>query len=135
MTSAYADLTVFEVEDPAPDLVAVETATESDAATEPTKPTASAVERLLEIATRNADELMAEAEAEADRMTSAAREEAEQMRSDAQSEAEQARAELEESRKKGNDEIARLLETEQEHRDRLREHLNEMLARVEAASN
>ena len=108
MTSAYADLTVFETEDPTQDSAADDTLRcPSSPPTEAAQPTASAAARLLEIATRNADELMAEAEAEAERVTTAAREEADLLRSEAQREAEQARVELEESRTKGNDEIAR----------------------------
>ena len=44
------------------------------------------------------------------------------------------RAETEEAQGKATSEIAGLRETEREHRERMRTHLQEMLAKVEANS-
>jgi cell division septum initiation protein DivIVA len=84
--------------------------------------------RLLEIAARNADELLAEAKAEA------AQAEADRLLSEARLEAEKIRAESEESRSQATREIADLRQTEREHRERMQSHLQEMLAKVEANS-
>jgi cell division septum initiation protein DivIVA len=94
----------------------------------------SAAARLLEIAARNADQLLTEAQAEADEMRASAREEADELLTQARTEAERVRSELELSRTEANDEIAGLRETEQTHRDQMRDHLHEMLAKVEANS-
>ena len=92
--------------------------------------------RLLEIAARNADELMAEAKAEAEQLTSTARAEAERLLSEARSRGgDELRAESEEGagpRPTGT--IAELRQTEREHRERMKSHLEEMLAKVEANS-
>ena len=77
----------------------------------PVEGSSTAVARLLEIAARNADQLLAEAQAEADKMKADARNEAEQVLSEARSESEKVRAELENSRNQANDEIAKLRET------------------------
>ena len=109
--------------------------TEGDLAEpEPAQDTSAAAARLLEIAARNADQLLNEAQAEADAMKASARDEADQLLSEARTEAERVRTELEQSRTRANDEIAKLWETEQAHRDRMREHLHEVLAKVEATS-
>ena len=44
------------------------------------------------------------------------------------------KAESEEARNKANGEIAELRQTEREHRERMKSHLEEMLAKVEANS-
>jgi cell division septum initiation protein DivIVA len=96
-------------------------------------PTAGAA-RLLEVAARNAEQLVGEAQAEADRLRAEAKTEAEQILSAARGEAERIRAESEQSRDQANREIAGLRETEREHRERMQAHLQEMLAKVEANS-
>jgi len=100
----------------------------------PAQDSSTAAARLLEIAARNADQLLTEAQAEADAMRASAREEVDQLLTDARTEAERIRSELEQSRNQANDELAQLRETEQAHRDRMREHLHEVLAKVEATS-
>ena len=90
--------------------------------------------RLLEIAAKNADELLAEARAEAEKLTSAAQAEADRILGEAKAEAERIRAETEESKNHASGEIARLRQTEAEHRERMQTHLQEMLAKVEANS-
>ncbi len=67
-------------------------------------------------------------------MKATARDEADEVLTEARTEAERVRAELEQSRNEANDEIAKLRETEQAHRDLMREHLHEVLAKVEATS-
>jgi cell division septum initiation protein DivIVA len=94
----------------------------------------SAAARLLEIAARNADQLLSEAQAEAEATKASARDEADQLVTEARAEAERIRAELDQSRTQANDEIARLRETEREHRATMREHLREMLEKVEPTS-
>ena len=101
--------------------------------------------RLLELAAHNADQLLAEAKAEAERLTSTAQAEADRLTSTAQAEAdrllgearmeaERIRAETEKSRGQATEAIAGLRKTEQEHRERMQAHLQEMLAKVEANS-
>ena len=90
--------------------------------------------RLLELAAKNADELLAEARAEAEQLTSAAQAEADRIVGEARIEAERVRKETEDSKTKASGEIARLRQTEQEHRERMQSHLQEMLAKVEANS-
>jgi cell division septum initiation protein DivIVA len=75
----------------------------------------------LEVAALNADELLTEAKAEADRLVAAARAEAERLRADLEAKRAQHRAE-----------IARLEQVEQEHRERVRRHLTDMLAQIDA---
>ena len=94
----------------------------------------SAVARLLEIAARNADQLTAEAEADAEKTRAEARDQAEALLADARREAEQVRDELARTKRGLDDEIARLRREEQEHRDAMRNHLNDMLAQVEERS-
>jgi cell division septum initiation protein DivIVA len=90
--------------------------------------------RLLEIAARNADQLLEEARAEAEQVTSTARVEAERMVAEARGEAERIRTESQDARDHATQEIAGLRQTEQEHRERMQSHLQEMLAKVEANS-
>jgi len=90
--------------------------------------------RLLELATKNADELVAEARAEAAEITAKAQAEADKIVGEARIEAERVRSETEEAKSASTGEIARLRQTEQEHRDRMKSHLQEMLAKVEANS-
>jgi cell division septum initiation protein DivIVA len=90
-----------------------------------------AAARLLEVAARNADELLAEATAEADQLTASARENADQLLTAARTETQRLRADLEETRAQHNAEIARLQQIEQNHRDRMRRHLTDMLAQIE----
>jgi cell division septum initiation protein DivIVA len=91
-----------------------------------------AAARLLEVAAPNAEELLAEAKAEADQLTASAREEADQILTAARTEAQRVRANLEETRAQHNAEIARLQQIEQDHRDRMRRHLTDVLAQIEA---
>jgi cell division septum initiation protein DivIVA len=93
---------------------------------------AAAAARLLEVAARNADELLADAKAEADQLTRSARVEADRLVAAARADAEQVRTELEQERAHHSAEIARLAQVEQEHRERVRRHLTDMLAQVEA---
>ena len=67
-------------------------------------------------------------------MRASARAEADELLADARTEAERVRAELDQSRTEANDEIAQLRETGQAHRDLMRDHLQEMLAKVEVNS-
>jgi cell division septum initiation protein DivIVA len=101
--------------------------------------------RLLELAVRNADELLAEAKTEADTVTSEAHAEAERVTSEAhaeadrlvgeaRSEAERIRTESEDAKNQADKELANLRQTEREHRERMQSHLQEMLAKVEANS-
>jgi cell division septum initiation protein DivIVA len=113
--------------------------TESSGSTEPPAEsgadTASGgMARLLEIAARNADELLAEAKAEAEQVTSTARVEAERLLDEARTEAERIREESEKAKSDATSQIAGLRQTEREHRDRMKSHLQEMLAKVEANS-
>jgi cell division septum initiation protein DivIVA len=96
--------------------------------------TSDGMARLLEIAARNADELLDEAKAEAEQVTSSAREEAERLLSEARSEVEKLHAESEKARDEANQAISGLRDAEREHRERMKSHLEEMLARVEANS-
>jgi cell division septum initiation protein DivIVA len=91
-----------------------------------------AAARLLEVAARNADELLAEAKAEANQLTASAREKADQLLTAARAEEQRVRADLEETRAQQNAEIARLQQIEQDHRDRMRRHLTDVLAQIEA---
>ncbi len=128
----------------------------------PTTPGAGVVEgsraaaRLLEIATRNADELVGEAKAEADRLTTSARAEADQILAAAREEAERVHAELEQRRAQETAdldrhrttvmsevterkaaleaEVGRLQQLEQDHRDRMRSYLNQQLEQLEPAT-
>ena len=112
--------------------------------------------RLLEVAARNADQLMTEAkneaervttaaqadadrvttaaQAEADRVTTAAQAEADRLVGEARMEAERIRSETEKSKTDATQAIAGLRQTEREHRERMQTHLQEMLARVESNS-
>lgn len=112
-----------------------------------------AAARLLEMAARNAEELLDEvkseatvlvaraqvdadqlaaaSQADADQLTTSAKAEADQLVAAAKSESEAVYGRLEEERTQRTAEIARLTRLEQEHRDALRSHLTELLARVE----
>ena len=96
-----------------------------------TADSSDAAARLLEIAARNADELLDGARAEADELKRVAREEADRLLTAARSEAQQLRDELEEERAHRSAEIARLQQLEEEHRERVRRQLKELLAQVE----
>jgi cell division septum initiation protein DivIVA len=93
----------------------------------------SAVARLLEIAARNAEELLADAKADAEQLTAAAHEEADRLLTAARTEAQRVQADLEETRAQLNAEIARLQQVEHDHRGRLRQHLTDVLAQIEAS--
>jgi cell division septum initiation protein DivIVA len=139
LSGTYEDLKVVptivtepteaEAEVTEPTTVAV---TEPEQARDSSSATAAA--RLLEIAARNADQLLTEAQAEANEMKASARVEADEVLTEARTEAERVRSELEQSRTEANDEIAKLRDTEKAHRDRMRDHLHELLAKVEANS-
>ena len=129
-----------------------------DAATEPvsthhTGDPSWAAARLLRLAAANADQLVDDAKAEADRLvasakaegdqlsvdsraeaeslTTTARAEADKMLTEARTQAAQVRADLDEACTRRNEEITRLRRVEQEHRDWMRDHLNEVLALIE----
>jgi cell division septum initiation protein DivIVA len=93
----------------------------------------SRMARLLEVAARNADELLADAKADADQLVVAARERAEQLLTAARTEAQQVRADLEATRAQLQAEIARLQQLEHDHRDRIRRHLTELLAQIDVS--
>ena len=78
------------------------------------------VARLLELAVHNAEQLLAEARAEAEQLRSEARKDADAVLAVARHEAERVHAALEESRAAISADIAGLLRTQQEHRERLR---------------
>jgi cell division septum initiation protein DivIVA len=124
------------------------------AATDGTAPDSSrAAARLLEVAARNADELLGEATAEAaslvataraeadqlaaasraqaEGLTTSARAEADQLLAAARTEAERVQSELEEKRAAQTAEIARLELLEQEHRERMRRYLTQLLKQME----
>ncbi len=90
-----------------------------------------AMARLLEVAAKNADDLLAEATAEADRVTQEAREEAERVVRKAREEADQLRKDLEKTRSSSTKEIARLRQLESDSRERIRAQFNEGLAALE----
>ena len=98
MSSTYEDLVVptvaveptdAEAEDTEPTEPEAEVTTPA-----PAKDSASAAARLLEIAARNADQLLPEAEAEAEAMRASARDEADELLTAARTEAERIRSEL-----------------------------------------
>lgn len=91
-----------------------------------------AAARLLEVAARNAEELLVEAKAEAEQVTASAREEAEQLLRTARAEAQRVRDELEQTRDQYSAEVTRLEQLERDHRDRMRQHLTELLTQIEA---
>jgi cell division septum initiation protein DivIVA len=117
---------------------------------------AEAAVRLLEIATRSADELVDEATAEAaslvasaqadadqlaaaskakaERLTASARAEADQLLAAARAEAERVQAVSEHKRTTQAAEISRLEELEQSHKEHLRSHLSELMAQIEPTS-
>ena len=117
-----------------------------------------AVARLLELAARNADELLAEskaaaAQAEADQVTASARAEADQLLAEARTESERVHAELEKSRTDQiaelnrhrttvlsevkarqtalESEVRRLEQLDADHRDRMRSYLTQQLEQLE----
>jgi hypothetical protein len=89
--------------------------------------------RLLELAVRNAEQLLAEARAEAEQLRAEAREDADAVLAAARQEAERVRAALEESRALISADIAHLLQAQQEHRERLRQHLHAVVTRASRA--
>lgn len=107
-------LTVVEDSD-----ASVEVPTETAATTEPPS---AAMARLLEIAVRNAEELVAEATTEAEQLTASARVEADEMLAEARRECEQVRTETD-----------RLRQSEAKHQERMRHHLTTLLEKLEAA--
>jgi cell division septum initiation protein DivIVA len=82
-------------------------------------------------ARKESDELVRAARAEAERLVSSAREEAAQTTNDARVEAYRVREETTALRKRHDEDIARLEKVAADTREQLREHLTEMLARVE----
>jgi cell division septum initiation protein DivIVA len=76
---------------------------------------------------------VAAARDEAGRLVASARDEAARALEDARVEAYRVRAEATAARQRHDEEIARLDRVATEHRERLRQHLNEMLDRVERA--
>ena len=103
---------------------------------------AGAAARLLELATRNADEVMAEAQEEADRILAEARTKADRVESDARSRAEKLDVETAERRQqlfgdleKDRDQLSREVEHlrsfEREYRSRLRAYFTDQLSQLE----
>ncbi len=113
---------------------AAETGAETGAESGAADTASDGMARLLEIAARNADELLTEAKAEAEQVTSTARIEAERLLDEARTEAERIRDESEKAKNDATSQIAGLRQTEREHRERMKSHLQEMLAKVEANS-
>lgn len=127
----------------------------ADSTSPPDSPGDTAV-RLLEIATRSADELLDEAkseaaalvataraeadqltaasQAEADQLTASARAEADQLLTAAHREAKRVHAELEEKRSQQQTEIARLEQLERDHKHGMRSHLSELLSQIDPTS-
>ena len=91
----------------------------------------SGAARLLEVAAHNADELLAEARAEAATVVSAAQAEADQLVMSAKMEAARVRSELETTRNQQNAEIARLQQLADDHKNRMRSHVSDLLAQVD----
>jgi cell division septum initiation protein DivIVA len=105
----------------------------------------SAVARLLEIATHNADELLEEARAEAasilatakadaDQLRAVSEDQAEQLRVSASAEADRVLAAARAEQAALETEVARLQQLEQDHRDRMRSYLTEQLAQIEGTT-
>lgn len=109
---------------------------------DPVRDSSVAAARLLEIATANADQLVAEARAEAGAVVAGARAEADQLSAAARDEAERVSAELDAHRQRVLAEVAGrkstlesevegLRQLENESRDRLRAFFTEQLAQLE----
>jgi DivIVA domain-containing protein len=105
-----------------------------------------AATRLLELATRNADELVGEARAEAERILAEARESADKVESDARSRSQLVESEtaerraqlfgdLERERDRLNDEVESLRSFEREYRSRLRSYFQEQLADLDGTTD
>ena len=92
-----------------------------------------AAARLLEMTARETDRWRSEARGEAAAILAGAREEAERTVNDARVEAYRVREETTAVRKAHEEEIARLQQVATEHRERLRQHLNEMLDQVDSS--
>jgi cell division septum initiation protein DivIVA len=101
-----------------------------------------AAARLLELAARNADELLDEAKAEAASITAAAHAEADVIRAEARKDIERESAELERHRESVlsalaqqqtdlEAEVFRLQQLEQDYRGRMRTHLTQVLEQLE----
>jgi DivIVA domain-containing protein len=101
-----------------------------------------AAARLLEIAARNADELLDEAKAEAASTRAAARTEAERMHAELEQTWTRQNTELDlhrttvlsevaERQAALEAEVSRLRQLDQDHRDRMRDYLNQQLAQIE----
>jgi len=90
-----------------------------------------AAARLLELAANNADELLGEAKEEAASIVAAARADADQLTASARTEADNILATAQTEAEQVNAEVARLQELEQEHRDRMRSNLTQMLEQLD----
>jgi cell division septum initiation protein DivIVA len=90
----------------------------------------SAAARVLELATVNADQLLAEARAEADALVAAARVEADELATEVEQRCDAVLADLDDRRAELEARIEALTVQEAEHRERLREHFVEQLARL-----
>lgn len=86
--------------------------------------------RITTSAQADSDQLLAAAHAEADQLLAAAQARSEQLLIAARAEADQAYAELRRTRSDKTSEIARLVELERDHRDRMHNHLTWMLNQI-----
>jgi cell division septum initiation protein DivIVA len=93
-----------------------------------------AAARLLELAARDAEQwrseanaLVDEARVEADRLVEAARAEAAQLVADARDQADTVRADLDQARAQHQHELDELSRLQDDYRNRIRGHLNELL--------
>jgi cell division septum initiation protein DivIVA len=90
-------------------------------------------DRIVRAAREESAKIVRTAREEGERVVSAAQEKGAELTNDARVEAYRVRAETTELRKRHEDDIARLEQVATEHREGLRSHLTEMLARVDAA--
>ena len=90
-----------------------------------------AAARLLELAANNADQLLDEARAEAASIVATAQAEADQLKESARTEADRILAAAHAEAEQVNSEVLRLQELEQEHRERMRSNLTQMLEQID----
>jgi cell division septum initiation protein DivIVA len=87
--------------------------------------------RILELAARSADQLLAEARADAEQIKAVARAEADLILASARSDAERTLVVIEESRARIRGDAARLRQARWERHEQIREHLPTWLAEVD----
>jgi cell division septum initiation protein DivIVA len=99
----------------------------------PAESAGSGPARLMEVAARSADQLLAEARAEAERIKAVARAEADQILADARNEAEQMLLAIEESRGRIREDIALMQRARRARREQLRQELPTWLTEGDAS--